>query len=64
MDTSKCTYGREGCANVLSVLTRVIAAADFGSLDVSVIPDAGHFAILTHTDQVTQHMLDFLGTQS
>ncbi|PWZ02540.1 alpha/beta-hydrolase [Testicularia cyperi] len=34
----------------------------FGDLDVSVIPGAGHFAILTHSDQVVGHMLDFLGS--
>lgn len=29
-------------------------------LQVRVIPGAGHFALLTHPDQVAEHMLSFL----
>lgn len=34
----------------------------FGQIDLAVIPDAGHFIVLTHPDATAQHMLDFLGS--
>ncbi|CDU24097.1 related to 2-hydroxy-6-oxo-6-phenylhexa-2,4-dienoate hydrolase [Sporisorium scitamineum] len=35
----------------------------FGQIDLAVIPDAGHFIVLSHPDATAQHMLDFLGSE-
>lgn len=33
----------------------------FGQIDLAVIPDGGHFIVLTHPEATAQHMIDFLG---